>query len=94
MEEELKKRHIWFERDSDEIKEGTIHLFGVDASDFKGAMDANYMVSAKYRNPMIKNKILRIALITLTASLVTLGVIGYVKNMQKLEEKTEQLENE
>lgn len=94
MEAELEKRNIWFERDTDEIKEGTIHLFGVEKSDFKAAMQANYAVSAKHRNHIIKNKFLRIALITLTLSLVTLGIIGYVKNMQKLNTETEQVENE
>ena len=92
--EELSKRSIWYERDEEEIKEGTIYLFGVANDDFKRAMDANFMVSAAHRNHMIKNKFLRIALVTLTVSMVTLGVIGYVKKMQLLDEKSEQLEQE
>ena len=94
MQDELEKRNIWYERNYEEIKGGIIHLFGVDKRDFKAAMNANYAVSAHHRNPMIKNKLLRYALIILTAGLVTLGIIGYVKNMQILEEKTEQLEKE
>ncbi|MEX1001641.1 MAG: hypothetical protein WDZ35_05960 [Crocinitomicaceae bacterium] len=91
---ELEKRSVWYERDEEAIKEGTIYLFGVAGGDFKYAMDANFAVSAKYRNPMIKNKFLRISLITITATLLTLGIIGYVKKMQTLQEKTEQLESE
>ncbi|MCB9224799.1 MAG: hypothetical protein R2780_14275 [Crocinitomicaceae bacterium] len=91
FQNELEKKSIWFERDQDEIKEGVIHLFGVEKSDYKAAMQCNYMVSASLRKPMIKNKFLRIALITLTASMITLGIIGYVKKMQMLEEKTEQI---
>jgi hypothetical protein len=91
FQEELENRNIWFERDTEEIKEGIIHLFGVEKGDYNNAMNANYAVSAKHRKPMIKNKFLRITLITLTATMITLGVIGYVKKMQMLEEKTEQL---
>lgn len=87
----LTEQNIWFERDTEEIKEGTIHLFGVEKMDYKKAMNANYAVSAKHRKPMIKNKILRYSLISLTLFLVTLGIIGYVKKMQMLEEKTEQI---
>lgn len=94
FEAELKKRNIWFERDIDEIKEGFIYLFGVDKSDYTGATQANYATSAKHRNPMIKNKFLRIALVSLTMFLLTLGIIGYVKNMQKLSAETEKIENE
>lgn len=94
MEVELSKRNIWFERGEEEIKGGMIFLLGVNKSDFKSAMDANFAVSAKYRNPMIKNKLLRFMLIGMTVSLVTLGLIGYVKNMQKLNEKTEEVHQE
>lgn len=92
--EELAKQNMWFERSEDEVKGGIIYLCGVNKKDYQKAMKVNYLVSAKYRNPIIKNKLLRIMLITLTASLLTLGIIGYVKNMQKLHERTEQLENE
>lgn len=92
--EELAKQNIWFEQSEEEVKGGTLHLCGVNKTDYQKAMKVNYLVSAKYRNPIINNKFLRIMLITLTASLVTLGIIGYVKNMQKLNERTEQLENE
>ena len=94
FQEELEKKNIWFERDEEEIKEGVIYLFGVDKSDYTAAMQANYAVSAKHRNPMIKNNFLRYALIILTLSMVTLGIIGYVKNMQKLDQETERIENE
>jgi magnesium-transporting ATPase (P-type) len=94
MEDELKKRSVWFERDSDTVKHGTVYLIGVNKTDFNKAMNANFAVSAVHRNPMIKNKFLRYALIIMTVSLVTLGVIGYVKNMQKLDEMSEQVENE
>lgn len=94
MEELLKERNIWFESSSEEIKAGIIYLVGVEKGDYDSAMQVNYLVSAKYRNPMIKNKLLRYMLIILTISMVTLGLIGYVKNMQKLNEKTEQIEQE
>lgn len=94
FQSELEERKIWFEANTDELKEGTVFLFGVDNSDFNRAQKANFVVSAKYRNPIIKNKFLRIALMSLFFGLLTLAIVGYVKNQQILKEKTEQLENE
>lgn len=91
---ELETRKIWFEANSETLKDSTVYLFGVNNSDFNRAQKANFAVSAKYRNPIIKNKFLRIALMTLFFGLLTIAVIGYVKNQQILEEKTKQLENE
>ena len=94
FKDELENRKVWFEYDTEEVKEGTVHLFGVNNSDFNRAQKANFAVSAVHRNHIIKNKFLRITLMTLFLSLLTLAIVGYVKNMNKLEEKTEQLENE
>ena len=91
---ELKERNVWFEYDTDVVDEDIVHLFGVNNSDFNRAQKANFAVSAKYRNPIIKNRILRIGLMTIFLSLLTLGIVGYVKNMNKLNEKTQQLENQ
>lgn len=91
---ELDERKIWYEADSNEVNDGTVYLFGINNSDFNRVQKANFAVSAKYRNPIIKNKFLRIALMTLFFSLLTLAIVGYVKNQQILKEKTEQLENE
>lgn len=91
---ELTERKIWFEYDTEVLKESTVYLFGVNNGDFNRAQKANFAVSAVHRNPIIKSKLLRIMLMTLFLSLLTLAIVGYVKNMNKLQEKTEQLNNE
>jgi hypothetical protein len=102
---ELNHRNIWFEYDTEQIRNRypnlpgavefeTVHLFGVKDIHFKKAQRANYMVSAKHRKPIIKYRILRYALLAVFFGTLTLGIVGYVKNQQKLKEKTEELQNE
>ncbi|MFT4602324.1 MAG: hypothetical protein ACI857_002510, partial [Arenicella sp.] len=105
FKKELNERKIWFEYDTSEVKNRypnlpgavpyeTIHLFGVPAIHFKKAQRANYMVSAAHRKPIIKYRFLRYALLTVFFGMLTLGIVGYVKNQQKLKERTEELRNE
>lgn len=91
FEEELTKREIWFERDEEEIKGGTLYLFGVHHSDFKEAQQGNFAVSAKHREPIIKNKILRYGFVIFFFSSLTIAIIGYFKSQQLLEEKNKEL---
>jgi len=66
----------------------------VSNSDFNRAQKANYIVSANHRKPIINNKFLRYALLLFFATVLTLGVIGYVYKMNILDKKTEQLNEE
>jgi len=91
---ELDKRRVTFESDTDEVKDETIYLFAVSNSDFNRAQKANYIVSANHRKPIINNKFLRYALLLFFATVLTLGVIGYVYKMNILDKKTEQLKEE
>ena len=50
FEELLTKNNIYFESS---IEENKIYLFGVKKGDSKQAMNANYLVSAKYRKKII-----------------------------------------
>ncbi|MEO9532950.1 MAG: hypothetical protein ABJG68_15460 [Crocinitomicaceae bacterium] len=101
---ELEERKIWFEYDQEQFeprpmlgqdqKTETVYLFGVHKNDFGRVQKVNFIVSGKHRSHMIKNGFLRYALIIFFFGMLTLGIVGYVKNMNKLQEKTEQLENE
>lgn len=92
FQELLEKDRIWFERDAEQVKKETLHLFGVEEKDVKKAQKANYMVSARFRKKIISNTFLRYTLLIIVFGAIALGLIGYVKNKQKLQEKTEQLE--
>ena len=74
----LKKDGIWHEYSPGKIEDAT-HLFGVKKGDFKKAMNANYLVSAKYRNKIFPNKYFRIALFTFAGIIIILAIIGAIK---------------
>lgn len=104
FKKELEERRVWFEADEEnfeprpmlgqEKSTETVYFIGVHKNDFSRAQKANFVVTGIYRKNMIKNGFLRYGLILFFFGMLTLGVIGYVKNMNKLQEKTEQLENE
>jgi len=105
FKQQLEEQKIWFEYDTSEVKNRypnlpgaqeyeTVHLVGVKKIHFKKAQKANFMASAKHRKPIIKYRFLRYGLLAVFFSLLTIAIVGYVKNQQKLKERTEQLENE
>ena len=71
-----------------------MHLYGVYKNDFNRAQQANFRVSAKFRDPMIKSSLLRYTLLIFFASMLTLAIVGYVKNQQILDQKTEELQQD
>ena len=80
FEELLIKENIWFES-SLEKEEGKItYLFGVKLSDYKKALHANYLVSAKFRNRTISNNYIRIIIYIVTIGIIALAIIGALKS--------------
>ncbi|MCC7454207.1 MAG: hypothetical protein IT222_08590 [Crocinitomix sp.] len=77
FENELIQRKIWFEKDVEEHNNDLIYLFAVKQSDDGKAKLANYVVSGKTRNFMIKNVVFRYALVIFFIAIITLAVIGY-----------------
>ena len=54
FEELLKKENVWFESSINEDN-NTIYLYGIKKGDYKIAMNANYLVSGKFRKKIIPN---------------------------------------
>jgi hypothetical protein len=79
FEKLLKKENIWFESSINE-DDKTIFLFGIKKGDFKIAMNANYLVSGKFRNKIIPNVYFRWTIIIIAISLITLAIIGAIIN--------------
>ncbi|OFY94900.1 MAG: hypothetical protein A3K10_12350 [Bacteroidetes bacterium RIFCSPLOWO2_12_FULL_31_6] len=79
FEELLKNKNIWFESSIDE-GENIIYLFGVKKSDYKNAMNANYLVSAKYRSKIIPNVYFRWLVIIITVAILILAIISAIKS--------------
>ena len=54
------------------------------------ANKANAAVTRAFKDPLVKNKILRYSLLLLIALLLAIGIVGYVKNPQKVQKEVEQ----
>ena len=55
----------------------TTYLFGIRQRDFKKAQHANFLVSAKFRDFLLKKKILRWILVTFFLSILGFAITGY-----------------
>jgi hypothetical protein len=77
FEELLKKNDVLFESSIEE-NGNTLYLFGVKKGDSKKAMNANYLVSAKYRKKIIPNTYFRWGIILFALAMITLAIIGAI----------------
>lgn len=80
FEEELNKENVSFEKTDDEIKGETVYLYAVHDRDYEKATRANYMVSAKTRNKIIPNVILRYLLILFFFGIIAFALMGYLNS--------------
>lgn len=91
FEEELSKQKIWFEKGEEERRSGQVHLFGIHKSDYNKVTRINYLVEAKHKKPLIPWKTVRYSFVLIMITLITLAVIGYSKNQERLRLHNEQL---
>ncbi len=86
FETELNKYKTRFEKDV----EGNVYLYAIAESSMDEANKANAAVTVAFKDPLVKNKILRYSLLLLIALLLVIGIVGYVKNPQKVQKEVEQ----
>lgn len=84
FEAELKALNIWFERDSEDSKTRTYHLFGIHKRDFNAAQKINFKVESKHKKPLIPLKSLRYSVVIFGMFMILLAIIGYCKQQEKL----------
>ena len=77
FEELLTKDSIYFEYSIEESN-NTLYLFGVRKGDSKKAMNANYLVSARYRKKIIPNFYFRWGVILFFIITLTFAIIGAI----------------
>ncbi|MDG1475837.1 MAG: hypothetical protein P8Q14_01695 [Vicingaceae bacterium] len=77
FEELLIKENVSFESSIEESG-NTLYLFGIKKGDAKKAMNANYLVSAKFRNKIIPNTYFRWGVILFAITMITIAVIGAI----------------
>ena len=75
---ELKKNNIWFEKNSDESRGVTYHLFGIHKSDFNKAQKINYKVEALHKKRIIPGKYFRLFILFIGLGSLLLAIIGYL----------------
>lgn len=86
FEAELNKYKTRFEKDV----EGNVYLYAIAESSMDEANKANAAVTLAFKDPLVKNKILRYSLLIIIATLLVISIIGYVKNPPKAQNTIEQ----
>lgn len=84
FEKELEAQSIWFEKDIENKREKEYILFGVHNRDFKRTDKINFKVEGKHKKPLIPFKGFRYFVVLLGLGLLTLAIIGYCKQQEKL----------
>ena len=84
FERELNRTKTWFEKDTERVDDGIVYLFAITESTLDEATRANGVVKSHTRDPLFKNIFVRFALILFLLGILTLGIIGYVKNPNKV----------
>ncbi|MDA7803651.1 hypothetical protein N8987_03670 [Crocinitomix sp.] len=80
FEKGLTENKVWFERDEEDHKESTLHLFAIKEREFEKAQRVNFSVSADTRNKIIPNVFLRYLLILTVLGVIILALIGYSRS--------------
>lgn len=86
FEAELNRYKTRFEKDV----EGNVYLYAIAESSMDEANKANAAVTIAFKDPLVKNKLLRYSLLILIGILLVIGIVGYVKNPQKVQNQIEQ----
>ncbi|HIP35796.1 MAG TPA: hypothetical protein EYG85_02970 [Crocinitomix sp.] len=86
----LNEKKINYESDTEQVEDKpvvnlfpstgkmlTMYLFAINKRDFNKTQKLNYLTTAKFRQPSIKNKYLRIGLLFFFFLMLTLGIISY-----------------
>jgi len=77
FEKLLKEDDIFFETEIEEEEYRTAYYFGVKNRDVKVVNTKNYLVSAKYRKPIIPNVYAKWALLAFSAFVVGLAIVSF-----------------
>lgn len=80
----LIEQAIWFEKGEEERRGTLVQLYGIHKNDFKKAEKINYHVEGKHKKPIIPWKGLRYFILIFSFTVLTLSIIGYCKQQEKL----------
>jgi hypothetical protein len=84
---ELQQQKIWFEEANEDKKQVTYTLFGLHKTDYNKAQKINIAVEAKHKKFLIPGKFFRWFVVLFGITMITLAIIGFIKNANKEETK-------
>lgn len=73
----LTEHKYWFEKDIEIHDTEPMYLFAVKNREFVKVQKLNFLVSAKFRSPMIKSKLGRYALVIFFMVILAFSLVGY-----------------
>jgi hypothetical protein len=76
----LKADGIEYERHLDDEGEQAKYLFGISKQYQKRAIKANFLTHGVYRKPFIGNAWFKYTLLLITAMMILIAIVGYLKN--------------
>jgi len=94
FEQELVRRKIWFEKDTEEVKEDLMFLFAIQEGSLDEVTKANSVVARTFKKPFVKNSLLRYSFLILFGLLIAFAIIGYVKNSKNVSQSFKQIEKD
>jgi len=94
FEQELVRRKIWFEKDTEEVKEDLMFLFAIQEGSLDEVTKANSVVVRTFKKPFVKNSLLRYSFLILFGLLIAFAIIGYVKNSKNVSQSFKQIEKD
>jgi hypothetical protein len=80
---ELQQQKIWFEEANEDKKQVTYTLFGLHKTDYNKAQKINITVEAKHKKFLIPGKFFRWFVVLFGITMITLAIIGFIKNPNK-----------
>jgi hypothetical protein len=80
FEDGLVQANLFFEKDVSESGENKRWLYAVRRRDLSIVKQINYRASGLHRKPFIADPILRYSVLAISAGLILLAIIGYLKS--------------
>ena len=80
FEDQLTEAGLEFEKDISESGPNKRYLYGIRKRDFSAAKEMNHVALGLHRKPFMPDPVLRIFVLALTAGLITLAIIGYLRS--------------
>lgn len=90
---EIQQQKIWFEEAQEVKKQVTYTLFGLHKTDYNKAQKINFAVEAKHKKFLIPGKFFRWFVVLFGITMITLAIIGFIKNPNKASTKSNTEQN-